>query len=323
MSALALAAPASAEDAAPYTAETISERGVTVTGSAECDPETTTWTASWTVTNTSPAETATIIDPDPAVDGFVHNDAFGPGESRTGTQAFPSGTASATFEATLRWWSEATGEELKSGSASVELGDCQPESDPDPEPEPEPEPPAEPAIITFSTCDLLGFIIDNSEGGAAATVTFTPDRTVTHGHASGFSYTVDEENNVQVIIAEGAGIQQVVGDADSASPVVLGPFPAGADPHTHAFQAADGLTVTVELALDGTPVELKDNVVTWSDEGLGCAVEEEDPGADGEGGELPVTGASTTLFAGGAVLLLAVGGSLYLIARRRRVTFTA
>ena len=43
----------------------------------------------------------------------------------------------------------------------------------------------------------------------------------------------------------------------------------------------------------------------------------------GEGGELPVTGTTATLIAAGAVLLLALGNGAYLIARRRRVTFTA
>ena len=323
--ALAFAAPASAQDAAPYTAEEVlNERGVTVTGSAECDPEKYTWTVTWTVTNDS-AETATIVGPegsqpgdpvDPDITGLHHNDAFQPNEAKDGSQTVDSGVPSVTFEATLRWADEVGVEEFQTGSATVELGDCP--RKPDPEPEPEPEPVAEPTIVVFSTCDLLGFIIDNSQGGGAATVTFTPDRTVTHGHASGFSYTVDGDNNVEIVIEEGAGIHEVLGDADGENPVVLGPFPAGADPHTHAFESADGLTVTVELAIDGEPVELKDSVTTWTAEGLDCP-----PDDEGEGGELPVTGSSTTLFVGGAGALLVLGGGLYLIARRRRVTFTA
>lgn len=50
------------------------------------------------------------------------------------------------------------------------------------------------------------------------------------------------------------------------------------------------------------------------------------PGADcsgGGGGGLPITGTTITLVAGGAVLLLGLGTGVYLIARRRRVTFTA
>lgn len=53
-------------------------------------------------------------------------------------------------------------------------------------------------------------------------------------------------------------------------------------------------------------------------------VGEEVPGEDeGTGGELPVTGAPTVLVAVVAVALIALGGGLYLLARRRRTTFTA
>jgi LPXTG-motif cell wall-anchored protein len=305
--------PATAQAAGLPYGETLNERGVTVTGAAECDPEDSLWLITWTVTNIS-QELATIVDPDPAVAGFAHNDAFQPGESKNGTQTLPSGTASATFSATLRWADEVGNEEFLTNSATVELGDC-----PGKPTEPEPDPVAEPAIISFLTCDLLGFIIDNREGDGEATVTFTPDRTVTHGHATGFSYTVDGENNVEITMAEGAGIAQELGDADQQNPVVLGPFPAGAEPHTHAFRATEGLTITVTLAVNGQPVDLKDNVVTWTAEGLDCPAEED----DGAGGELPVTGTATSLIAGGAVALLVLGGGLYLLARRRRITFTA
>jgi LPXTG-motif cell wall-anchored protein len=320
--ALAFAAPASAQDTFSYTAEAISERGTTVSGSAECDPDAGTWAIIWTVTNTSPSEVATIIEPDAAVAGFTHNDAFQPGEAKNGTQTLPGGTASATFAATLRWWSEAAGEELLTGSATVELGDCPPK-EPEPEEPEEPEPPAEPidpAIITFRTCELLGFIIDNSLGNQTATVTFTPNQAVTHGHAAGFSYTVDDGNKVEIIAAEGAGIHTVLGEADSSNPVALGPFAAGADLHTHAFEAAAGLTITVALTVDGEPGELADPEVSWSAEGLDCPAED---GDDGQGGELPTTGSSTMLIASGAGLLLVLGGGLYLAAHRRRVSFTA
>jgi LPXTG-motif cell wall-anchored protein len=50
----------------------------------------------------------------------------------------------------------------------------------------------------------------------------------------------------------------------------------------------------------------------------------EPPAEDnGEGGELPETGTSTTLIIAGAFALLAVGGGLFAIARRRRITFSA
>ncbi|HEX5542411.1 MAG TPA: cell wall anchor protein [Micromonospora sp.] len=47
------------------------------------------------------------------------------------------------------------------------------------------------------------------------------------------------------------------------------------------------------------------------------------PGDGGDGGGLPVTGAQAGAIAGGAAVLLAVGVGLFLMARRRRITFTA
>lgn len=47
------------------------------------------------------------------------------------------------------------------------------------------------------------------------------------------------------------------------------------------------------------------------------------PGAGGSGDRLPVTGAPAGLLAAGALALLGVGGGLFLLARRRRVSFTA
>lgn len=43
----------------------------------------------------------------------------------------------------------------------------------------------------------------------------------------------------------------------------------------------------------------------------------------GAGGQLPVTGGPVTLIGAGALVLLLVGAGLYLLARRRRVSFTA
>lgn len=178
-----------------------------------------------------------------------------------------------------------------------------------------------PIVVSVSTCDLLVFILDNSEGTAEAQFTFTPGETATHGHASGFSLTFDENGEVEdVEAAEDAGIHEVVGEADSENPVQL-TFPAGAELHAHAFEAFDGLEVAVGLSLDGEPTDGEDDVVVW-ERPEDC----EDGGGQGGGDDdsgLPVTGASTGLIAGGALALLALGGGLYLVARHRRVTFTA
>ncbi|GAB3955604.1 LPXTG cell wall anchor domain-containing protein [Micromonospora vulcania] len=76
-----------------------------------------------------------------------------------------------------------------------------------------------------------------------------------------------------------------------------------------SFDAVKGLTVTPAAeGLDDT------EPIAW----------EQPAECDkGEGGGLPLTGSNTTTIAGGAVLLLAVGAGLFLIARRRRLRFTA
>ncbi|HEY8452021.1 MAG: LPXTG cell wall anchor domain-containing protein [Micromonosporaceae bacterium] len=51
--------------------------------------------------------------------------------------------------------------------------------------------------------------------------------------------------------------------------------------------------------------------------------EPSEPAQPGEGGELPKTGNQAVLFGVGALVMLAVGGAMYLVARRRRITFTA
>jgi LPXTG-motif cell wall-anchored protein len=83
-----------------------------------------------------------------------------------------------------------------------------------------------------------------------------------------------------------------------------------------SFPSSEGLTVDVqfegESVIEDGPLEITSE--EWEE--LGCA-------DDGEGGELPTTGNTTMFIAGGAVALLALGGALFLIARRRRVTFTA
>lgn len=326
--AFAFAAPASAqgEEAEPYGAPASFKKNVEVVGVAECDIEAEAWTVTWTVANTSSFLDATVTSlSSEEVDGIAVDDLIEKGGSATGTQTFPNGTESAELTVELKWawqiwghWKVVT----KAGTGVVELTDDCKGEEPPPEEPPE-EPPAEPVLpvgIAFFDCDLLGFILDNSAGDGEAVFTLTPNEPANHGHASGFSYTVDDEGTIEIIADEGAGITEELGEADSDNPVVLGPFAAGADAHTHAFEASEGLVVTVELTLDGEPVELEDNEISWDagieEAGLEC----ED---DGAGGELPTTGSSTMLIAGGALALLAVGGGLFVVARRRRVTFTA
>jgi LPXTG-motif cell wall-anchored protein len=74
-------------------------------------------------------------------------------------------------------------------------------------------------------------------------------------------------------------------------------------------------TVTAEPTEDPTEAPTEDPTTA-------PPADDEDP-ADGDAAGLPETGASTGLIVGGAVALLALGGGLFLVARKRRLRFTA
>ncbi|MEW2374599.1 cell wall anchor protein [Micromonospora sp. NPDC047812] len=79
---------------------------------------------------------------------------------------------------------------------------------------------------------------------------------------------------------------------------------------TVTFPAAEGLSVVFTGDLESA------KPIAWTAPKGGC-----DEG--GEGGGLPVTGAAAGGIAAGAVALLALGAVLFVVARRRRVRFTA
>jgi LPXTG-motif cell wall-anchored protein len=94
---------------------------------------------------------------------------------------------------------------------------------------------------------------------------------------------------------------------------------APGEPTTVTFPASEGLTV--EVLAGEEPITLDEPIEISSEEWAALECEEDED--EGEGGGLPETGAPTGLIAGGALALLAFGGGLYLVARRRRVIFTA
>jgi LPXTG-motif cell wall-anchored protein len=89
---------------------------------------------------------------------------------------------------------------------------------------------------------------------------------------------------------------------------------------------ASAKDVVIKWKHRGTFVEADEKYVTRVKED-DCPKDEEEGEEEGEdtggGGELPETGMPTALIAGGALLLLTLGGAMYVVARRRQVTFTA
>jgi hypothetical protein len=79
------------------------------------------------------------------------------------------------------------------------------------------------------------------------------------------------------------------------------------------FSAVPGFTVDLTFSAKN---ENTDTLTVPYTKPAGC-------NANGNGGGLPVTGAAAGTIAGGAALLLIVGGVLFVMARRRKVKFTA
>src|SRR5690606_21130378 len=111
-------------------------------------------------------------------------------------------------------------------------------------------------------------------------------------------------------------LEAVITVGEKTEPVTVAP----GDTEEVPFPAGEGTEATVTIG---------DKVVTlqWVEPEDCEEPEPSEPAQPGEGGgdedeELPETGVPTGLLAGGAALLLAAGAGMYLVARRRRVTFT-
>ncbi|QSB13566.1 hypothetical protein JQS43_18510 [Natronosporangium hydrolyticum] len=123
-----------------------------------------------------------------------------------------------------------------------------------------------------------------------------------------------------------------VSQCDSLAVTVTNPFPH--DSLEATFTSENGTeTLTIEVGQSatasfeaGTTVTLtvgdESQEIAWQDPG-DCDGDQGDDGGAGGEDELPITGSTTALIAGGAVLLLTLGATLFLLARRRRLTFTA
>jgi LPXTG-motif cell wall-anchored protein len=126
----------------------------------------------------------------------------------------------------------------------------------------------------------------------------------------------------------GCGEADVTSTSDCSSLTVSVKNPEGSRPLTatvtsgsqsKTITVAAGATGTVTFAATGTTTA----VVKSGDKVLGEASYAK-PASCGEATpQLPVTGANVALMAGGAVVLLGIGGGLYLTARRKRISFTA
>jgi hypothetical protein len=329
-----------------------------VTGTAECDTATGDWKVTWTVANseTDLEGKITAVELTPAgteIDGIAV-DAVLPKSGDgvlTGKQTVPgdSGATEATLKVSGYWNRDGKDVRSDAGGSVHFQGTCA-------------APSSKPAATFVSKCDgsvvvtLVNaedatkdatFVV-TGEGGFTAEKTVAPgeDDTVTVPAANAGKITVTEKGGQEPVATgkwtepegcakPGEPTGEVISTCDELVFVVANPedgvsititfTPNTGEPktvtvepgetETVAFPAQEGLTVTP------TAEGLETETIAWEEP------EDCDNGGGGGGDDggpiLPVTGAAAGGMAAGAALLLAVGAGLFLVARRRRIRFTA
>lgn len=262
-----------------------------VSGEAVCDEATGDWVITWTVTNSEvdiPGTfTSVVVDPEADLSPVAVGEEL-PIGGITAEQRVSADTPSASLEVSVVWHRKRFDPtDTKRGEVTLG-GECAPPASPSPEPSPEPSPsPSEPPM-------------QEEESGFAEA----------QFNCEIFSLTLTNEGEEDLTVL----VVPSVGDTLEVT------IPGNGTSEAIEFPASEGLTVDVQIeegesALEEGPLEITSE--DWAE--LGCE--------DGQGGEddgdLPVTGTSTPLIAGGAVALLALGAGLFLVARRRRIRFTA
>jgi LPXTG-motif cell wall-anchored protein len=320
-----------------------------VKGVPVCDTETGEWVVTWTVTSVAPpgVDFYRLVDVQLTPEGSsVSNIAvtegrgfpYSTGAPLVGEQRLPGDAESASLGVKAKWNNRFEESDLKWGEVTFG-GPCEVET-----------PPPGPGVDDVPTCDDLTVVVTNPADGEPVTVTVTTstgeeateevapgaDFTSTFPAEAGLTYQVTTEDGE--VLGEGEwqepedcepeAVEIPIAsrsDCDTLTVEVTNPL---ADQAIEATLTSGDETATLTIAAGETGEATFDAeegtvvTVTIGDDSEEIAWTEPDD-CDGAGGGLPVTGASTGIVAGAALALLAVGGGLFLVARRRRITFTA
>ncbi|HEY8474792.1 MAG TPA: LPXTG cell wall anchor domain-containing protein [Natronosporangium sp.] len=261
-------------------------------------------------------------------DGFPHQT----GAPLVGEQRLPGDATSASLGVRAKWNNGYEEKQLRSGEVTFQ-GPCE-------------KPVGEPTFTDGSSCEELTVTVTNPEDGAATTFTVTTsagdteeftlepgtEQTVSFPAAEGLTYEVSVDGTavhsgawenpgdcvVEIPISaksdcdsltievtnplEDEALEVTITSGDATSTLTIAPGETG----EATFDAEEGTTATVTIGDESEEI-------AWT----------EPEGCGGSGGDLPVTGSNTGIMIGAAVALLALGGGLFLVARRRRVTFSA
>ncbi|BEL11747.1 hypothetical protein Q0Z83_099380 [Actinoplanes sichuanensis] len=160
-----------------------------------------------------------------------------------------------------------------------------------------------------SDCDGLTFTVKNPQNGAVVTATFTPNK--------GAAQTITAQpGDTKVVFFKGVeGLKVTVSNGLD----VLNGEVAWTEPENCSTESSPSATPsqTPSETPSATPSETVSTSTSTS------PVATTPVAGDDEDGSLPLTGSAAAGVAGGAFLLLVAGAVLFILARRRKVNFTA
>lgn len=318
-----------------------------VVGVPVCDTANGDWVVTWTVKSFAPDEAPKFrfievshTPADTTLSGIaVTEDNSFPhttGTEVVGTQKVPGSAESASLTVRAKWSNHFVEETAHTGEVEFD-GTCE-------EDRPKPD------FSSVSECNgTVVVTLTNSENARADAEFevvgeggFSEEKSVEPGDSAEVTVPAKSAGEITVL-ANGEPIGKPIkwtkpdkceaptlaskSDCDTLTIEVSNP--AGGTPTTFTFTPAEGQTKTLDVA----PGESK-SVVYGGEKAKQVVVSApgfesetvvwKSPGnCGGEGGSLPQTGMKIGGAVAGALVLLAAGGVLFVVARRRRVTFTA
>ncbi|WP_213455391.1 EGFR-like transmembrane domain-containing protein [Rhizomonospora bruguierae] len=331
---VAFAAPASAHNSE-------------VVGVPVCDTASGDWVVTWTVNSIAPAGVKNFrlvevshTPADTALEGIAVTEGDGyplpVGKPITATQKVPAGTTSASLSVRSKW--ENTYEESKAVTGKVKFrGTCEKDS-------------PKPDFTATSDCsgDVVVTVTNSKKARAAADFEivgkagFSEKVTVKPGEDATVTVPAKSAGEIKVLVdgkqlketvkwtlPENCEVPSLASKSDCDTLTIEVTNPKGGTPLTFTFTPAEGVAKTLDVAPGETKSvvyggeKAKEVVVSAPDFEPETVAWEKPDNCGGGGGSLAKTGMKISVAVGGALVLLAAGAVLFVIARRRRVTFTA
>jgi LPXTG-motif cell wall-anchored protein len=335
LGAVAIAAPASAHHSE-------------VVGVPVCNTATGDWVVKWTVNSIAPAGVHNFklvevshTPADTTLTGIAVTEGEGygltVGTPVVGEQKVSGAVTSASLTVKSKWDNGFEEQDAKTGTVSFKEK-CQQDS-------------PKPGVTDASNCDgsVIVKLSNSDEASAAAEFEvvgkggFSKKHTLKPGEQAEVTVPAKAAGEIKVLLngkqfgktikwvqSEKCEVPKFASKSDCDTLTIEVANPKGGSPVTFTFTPAEGLTKTLEVAPGETKTvvyggEKAKKVVVSSPGFESETVVWEKPANCGGtgGGTLPKTGMKIGGAIAGALVLLAIGGVLFIVARRRRVTFTA